>query len=510
VTPSDSRTRMMNALQLVALLVICFFHLWKLADLPRGFYCDELSIGYNALLVAQSGYDEHHRFLPVFFEAFGEYKNPLYIYTAALIFKIVGVSEFALRFTSFIFFFIFLLFFYLLTARMFRNRVVSAYALLAAGFLPYFFSVSRISFEVISQLTTVAAALYFIHRTYHPEDRPRGSDPLLAGILLGLSVYSYSTARMLTFLLYLSVMVIYGKRSFLKRSLVVSAAFFAGVVPYLLFSLRHPGALTARFKTISYLYNPELSLPERAGIFLQNYLSYLRPDFLLLSGDRNLRHATGYGGEVFAVVLLLALVGFVVLALQKKLFTDRFLLLLAVNLLLAPAAGSLTGMPGSPDVPHALRSILLGLYLCFFSCCGLYWLQLLKDRINVAGVNGIVFAALLIQTLFYLHNYYTAYDTETAAWFETAGFRQALALALEQKPERVLVSSQANQPYVLLEFYRRIVDNPANVPVSLAPPVPQKNACLIYFNWNEPLPVIPPYPFRELPLPPGVVQLRCY
>lgn len=79
-------------------IVVSFFHLWQISDIPKGFYVDELSIGYNALLIARTGYDEHNQFLPIFFEAFGEFKNPLYIYTVSLIYKLFGISEFGLRF----------------------------------------------------------------------------------------------------------------------------------------------------------------------------------------------------------------------------------------------------------------------------------------------------------------------------------------------------------------------------------------------------------------------------
>ncbi|HWS55640.1 MAG TPA: hypothetical protein VN228_15985, partial [Pyrinomonadaceae bacterium] len=43
---------------------------------PPGFYIDESSIAYNAHLVSETGRDEHGERLPLFFRAFGEYKNP--------------------------------------------------------------------------------------------------------------------------------------------------------------------------------------------------------------------------------------------------------------------------------------------------------------------------------------------------------------------------------------------------------------------------------------------------
>jgi|GEM_PF-2597271 len=61
-------------------IVILFFHLLALSSIPRGFYCDEFSIGYNAFLIAKTGHDEHGNFFPIFFKSFGEFKNPLFIY----------------------------------------------------------------------------------------------------------------------------------------------------------------------------------------------------------------------------------------------------------------------------------------------------------------------------------------------------------------------------------------------------------------------------------------------
>src|SRR3981081_2715222 len=47
---------------------------------PPGMYVDEASIGYNAWAIAYHGVDEHGVHLPLYFQAFCEYKNPLYIY----------------------------------------------------------------------------------------------------------------------------------------------------------------------------------------------------------------------------------------------------------------------------------------------------------------------------------------------------------------------------------------------------------------------------------------------
>jgi hypothetical protein len=51
-------------------------YLWRVTNDPPGFYIDESSICYNAHVLSQTGHDEYGVEWPLFFRAFGEYKNP--------------------------------------------------------------------------------------------------------------------------------------------------------------------------------------------------------------------------------------------------------------------------------------------------------------------------------------------------------------------------------------------------------------------------------------------------
>jgi len=88
------RTRISAAVLLAASLAI---YLAGQQANPPGFYLDECSIGFNALQIARHGVDEHGVAFPLFFEAFGEYKNPVYIYLLAAVFKATGPSNLAAR-----------------------------------------------------------------------------------------------------------------------------------------------------------------------------------------------------------------------------------------------------------------------------------------------------------------------------------------------------------------------------------------------------------------------------
>src|ERR1044071_6644619 len=64
---------------------------------PPGFYIDESSIAYNALTIARHGRDEWGVRWPFYFRAFGEYKNPVYIYLLAGVFRVAHPSNLVAR-----------------------------------------------------------------------------------------------------------------------------------------------------------------------------------------------------------------------------------------------------------------------------------------------------------------------------------------------------------------------------------------------------------------------------
>src|SRR5213593_3272786 len=74
-----------------------FLYVFRCSINQPGFFIDESSITYNAYTISQSGTDEFGNRWPLFFRAFGDYKNPVYIYLMALVFKVVAPSILAAR-----------------------------------------------------------------------------------------------------------------------------------------------------------------------------------------------------------------------------------------------------------------------------------------------------------------------------------------------------------------------------------------------------------------------------
>src|SRR3990167_10643008 len=90
-----------NLFLLIAILALSFIlRSFRVADLPHQLYLDEVSIGFNAYSILKTGRDEHKRNFPIYFEAFGEYKLPVYIYLTAIFQSILGKENLAVRWPS--------------------------------------------------------------------------------------------------------------------------------------------------------------------------------------------------------------------------------------------------------------------------------------------------------------------------------------------------------------------------------------------------------------------------
>jgi hypothetical protein len=508
----------------IVLLLTCILgaHLGQLDSIPAGFFLDETSIGLNAALIAQNGIDEHNIRFPVYFKAFGEYKNPIYIYATALIFRLFGISELNLRMTSFVFFSVALLMHFLLVTKLFKRSItIHVYALASFGFLPIFFILSRISFELISQLTWVTAINLLVWLSFHgePSNTSKKLYSSLLGLAIGSSVYTYSTARILSLFAILLLWGIYFHKEAINKLLLTTVFTLISLIPYLLFSILNPGALTRRFFEISYI-DDTISPASKIVIFAHNLSRYWSLDFLVEHGDGNLRHSTGHGGIVFLGVFILFLIGVIYFLFRSR--PDRFNLFVLGNLFVSPFAAALT----SEGTPHALRSLLLGYYIVLISCYGLDCVINLPARRPGRMVGLFLLSLLTIEITAYLLHYFFVYSVISAEAMGSFAFKNTLQAAINHEPQHIQFHNRPFESYANLQFYRYIIKNPRNIPLTLTQsPNPTSGSCVVYHRNDEYKLVGNLLPFQEyettthpnflqqaLRLQPakGALKARCY
>lgn len=463
--------------------LIAFFHILYLGNIPRGLFYDESSVGYNAYLISKTGYDERQEFLPLYFKSYKGLGSlavidPLYVYTTAVLFYFANPSEFLLRFTSILYFFLFIFGLYLFVKEYFKNkRLITIYALLFAGFMPWFFCLSRIGFPVISQLPIFIFVLYFLYKTAY---RNELYFPVIAGVLTGLWTYSYGTARLLAFFMLLSYIFIFYTKKNIRKFIYLVISFLTTLIPYFIYSFQNPGVLTARFKWLSYIYDPNLALGEKIILFLKNYFAYFSLNFLVFSGDPNYRHNIG-GGEIYVsgfVLFLLCLVYFI-----RKNYNyfkeNKFVVFLLPNLFFSIFPAALT------EANHALRSIVFGVYITIFSCFGLLFLTDIKNK-NIRRVAiSVILLVLIFESAYFLKSYFFTYPEKSITAFEGFGFKEAISSAVSKNPDKIIVSNNPYGEYENLEFYKIILNYDNPIPISIYYPFAQENTCLIYFPKYE-------------------------
>lgn len=427
-----------------ALLVVR--NLSDLDSAPPGLYNDEASIGYNAWAIADHGVDEHGATMPLFFEAFGEYKNPVYVYTLALLLKVFPLTVAVERLPAALFGMASVIFITLAAWQLTRSRLITFTTLALAALTPWLTIESRVGFEVISMVAFISAAVWLL---LVAEQRRSRRWFLAAGAAFGIAIFGYSTARLEVglFVAAFAAMQWFGKRA--QRTPGWWAVLIGPALGYVvmgIWSLIHPGALTARYDLLSITAgNPSAATVVRT--FVGNWLSYFSPNFLLTQGDSNPRHNFQYGGMLLAAGVAVALIG-AVGVLRRRDRTERWLLWC---LLLAPVAAALTVLG---DTAHALRGSVMLPFLLALGAIGMRdivrWTAGHRRALQLTA--ALIGAGIAVQGSLLTIDSYTHYPALSSPAFDD-GSLQAISYAHSVADgHTVIVSSSLDQPYVQVAF----------------------------------------------------------
>lgn len=332
-----------------AVVLALTFYAARVPQDPPGFYIDESSIAYNAHLISSTGHDEHDQSLPLYFRAFGDYKNPVFIYMLAALFRLTGPSLVAARLLSASLGALAALLLGLLAARMTRNlkpgarsREVGIIVGCSALLTPWLYESSRLAFEAAAYPLATVLFLLALRRASAKERWSR-ADVLLVASTLALLTYSYSIGRLLAPMLAAGLAFFVTRRN-LARVVETWTAYALTLLPLLVFNRHNPGALGGRFALITYA-TPQSSLAEDARQFALHYLEDINPWRWLVTGEWNVRdHASGSGALLVATVLLAACGLFVVLREDVREAWWRFLLY-ALAASVVPAALTVNDFP---------------------------------------------------------------------------------------------------------------------------------------------------------------------
>jgi 4-amino-4-deoxy-L-arabinose transferase-like glycosyltransferase len=379
-------------LGLGAVLAVVAFQLWVTPSNPPGYHRDEAALSYNAYSIATTGRDEYGAVMPLFFRSYGDYKSPLYPYLLAGLFRITGPHKEVARAFSAVLIVLAVLLLGVLAKEVTGRTVVGVAVVVIAGLTPWLFELGRVALEVATQPLLVTLLLLALHRAWRRQTWTAREGAVI-GLLLGLLLYSYTGSRLLAplFAAALAVFVGRGRRRWLLGAWGTFAAFLAMLGVY---ALRHPGAITARYGATTITREGH----SHAWVVLQaiaNWFHDIDPWFWGTSGDpAPYVHNGGYG-SLFAAVVALAIVGFVLVVWRKR--DDLWWRYVAVATLLAPIPAALT-----VDRHNAIRLAALPVFCIVLAIPPL-------DALLVASRRSLVLAAVAVIIAFQFVDFLDAY-----------------------------------------------------------------------------------------------------
>ena len=444
------------ALAAVVLLALVL-RVWQLDDLPAGLYCDEAGNGYNAFALGSAGIDENGTAWPLYVWSFGtSYKNPLFIYSAIVPVKLLGLSAFSVRLTAALFGVATVLAMFFLGRAVF-GAWVGLWAALFLAVAPWHLHFSRIAFELIAfPLLIVWATTLLVRFT-----QGRRTLPAALG-LCALAVYAYAPAALFVplFLIGFGVLFLPELLRHWRQFLIALAVTGAVLTPAAMFFAKQSQTGTVYFRRTTFL---DVNQPWREQVerFGRNYAEFFKPRFLVEEGDPIFRHAVRNFGELYPLYVPLVLLGAGAALLRR----DRASKLLLWWLALYPVAPSLMN-----EIPSASRGIIGAPILCLLAGIGfaalLRALRFVVPRrrwgVALQGVAAVAGLALLgVDVARYLRAYFVDYPTYAAMTpgaFQF-GYRDAIEYMETQRDQYdqlLLSSTDANQPQVFAQFYRPI------------------------------------------------------
>ena len=439
---------------IIILLVAAGLRFFALDKYPVGLFGDEVDVGYQAYSLLKTGKDYMGQTLPTYIHSLSEWRAPLFIYATVPSVAIFGLNELGVRAGSAFFGVLGVFLIYLLSKKLWGEKVGLFSALLLA-ILPWHIHYSRAAFEVTLLLDLVLAGVLL-----YLDSTKRKAFLYLSAVCFALTFYTYSIATLFTPLFL--ALLIFVQKDYLNPKKVVT---FGGVIALVLLPFLYQlffGEAGGRFSLISVFSDD--TLIDRVNIersetgepserlfhnkfitwgeaILANYTRVFSPEFLFINGDPNPRHnvpQTGMFYWAYSLFLLFALI--VIPKVKHK-------ALLISWLLLAPLASSLTRDGGV----HATRLFITIPPLIFVLAHGASHL-FEKRRLLFL----FTFAFVIFNFGFYVHRYYTHYPLQQFRYWHY-GFKDAMQAVVknESNYKRVFINNTAEPALLHYLFWSK-------------------------------------------------------
>ncbi|MEK7165243.1 MAG: glycosyltransferase family 39 protein [Patescibacteria group bacterium] len=461
---------------------------YRLTSSPAGLYIDEASIGYNAYSLLTTGRDEHGKSIPLFFEAFGEYKLPVYIYSVFIAQIFFGPSSFAVRLPAVLFGTATILCIYFLCFELVReqNKKITV-GLVAAGLLaisPWHLQFTRPGFEASAAIFFIILALAFFFRSIRTH---RIRFFLVAVLSFSLSLYSYNSVRIVLPLVLFILFILYLRKIPFWWWICGFLLGLTVIIPFIRYSMSPAGL--ARAQQVSIFYQPQ---PQNLlKTFANQYWKNVSPDTLFIRGEPTIAHLTSYRWGLLYLIeapfVVLGLVALIKKHTREYIFMITFLFICFIP----PAITTLS--------PHALRGSLAIPVMVFVSAYGFVTLCMHIKKDKLRKIVVVFYTSILGISLINFLNVYHYHYVPNSGWDWQVGIKRVTdeVLRIRNGYEEVYFA-ESGAARVSYLYYLKV--DPLLYQTS-----PQKDALPPYF-FNVTDPGLIPVTGKNLYVTPGVLE----
>ncbi len=440
--------------------IAVFLRFYQLNNIPPSLNWDEVSIGYNAYSISQTGRDEWGQFLPLSFRAFGDYKLPFYIYLDVPFVAFFGLNELAVRLPSLLSGIGIVILTFLILKELTKSVSLALWGMFMSATMPWLVTFSRIALEAnLALFLTMVSFYLFLQSLKKKNFLP------LSVLFLGLAAFTYNSSRVLilpfSLLGAIFLFKVLKKKDFFVSLIVllgfIGVTFFQALTVdsgarYRWITILDEGAITEinQLRGSSILPSPLGQLVyNKATYFIveasKNYITHFDPNFLFLKGGSNFQFSVPGTGQIYSVLFPLILLGIWKMAKERK----KWQLLILGWMLIAPIPGAITR-----DAPHALRTIFLTIPLIFFAVMGIKWI---RDHLSLRVFIPLAIITVLIligNTYIFWQNYSGDYR-KNYSWSWQYGYKQAMEFVKNNQHsyDRIVFTKKYGEPHEFLLFY---------------------------------------------------------
>lgn len=314
--------------KIIFILIFIVFlatRLYHLDMVPQGVHIDEAAVAYNAINIANYGVDRYLNPFPLYFLNFDGGQSAMYTYLGAILVKIFGYSLFLIRIPAVLFGLLTLIFGTLLAKELGGKRFSLLIALLIT-ICPYFFMASRFGLDCNLMLGLFTTSIYVLLKAILNE---KISLYVLAGILFGLTLYTYAISYLLIplVLIGLTIYLIYTKKLNIKKVLAFGLPLFLLAIPMILNVLIN-ASIIDEIKT-SFFTIPKMNNDRTSEIALSNIFTNITQMGTYLTNDNLIYNAFPSFGTLYLFSIPLVILGIIlifkrgVISLKTKKFNNN-------------------------------------------------------------------------------------------------------------------------------------------------------------------------------------------